>query len=182
MKEAENNTVLCPVLGNAVAVIFVGLIFVFFSFSFMGIDLLIDAVGWILVFNGVRVYERPRGGIGFIAVLCLILCVASALLLFFSGTAFLLVHIVYAIMIFCFFMSLSALFFRSLMRFHFKKSAFICLFSFGITSVLFPLLSLAPLLPAALSAPISVSLLVKLLPLGTLLWLCFFLRKCDPNG
>ena len=70
---------------NAVGILLVGFVFALFTLTFFGIDILLDAVGWLLVFNGVRPLERPKGGIGVRASLCLGLVVVSAAQLFLTG-------------------------------------------------------------------------------------------------
>lgn len=60
----------------------VGFVFVFFDLPFMGVDLLIDAVGWLIVFNGVRVFRHLWPAFGPIRVCSLALVGLGALALF----------------------------------------------------------------------------------------------------
>ncbi len=71
---------------TAILIMMVGFLFAYFSLEVAGIDLLIDAVGFLLVWNGVRVLARQENGFGFSGPVCLALVGICALQLFFDGT------------------------------------------------------------------------------------------------
>ncbi len=79
---------------TAVLLIVFGLIFVFFRVEAFGIDLLMDAAGYILVFNGVRALHKAYGGFGISPVLCLVLVPVTAAQLFLSGVPLVVVSLV----------------------------------------------------------------------------------------
>lgn len=69
----------------AVWILIIGLGFAFFRLPFAGVDLLIDAVGWLLAWNALRPLARKENTFGISAPLCLALVAVSALQLFFTG-------------------------------------------------------------------------------------------------
>ena len=70
---------------TAFLILLAGVIFVYFSIPFMGIDLLIDAVGFSLLFNAIRPLRKTRQGFAIADSLCLGLVLVSALQLLFFG-------------------------------------------------------------------------------------------------
>lgn len=64
-----------------------GFVFVFFALPFAGVDLLIDAVGFLLVWNGLAALQKLDKAYGAAPVVCLMLVAVSAAQLFFRGTA-----------------------------------------------------------------------------------------------
>lgn len=67
---------------TAILLILAGLVFAFFSLPFEGIDLLIDAVGFLLVWNGVRALQKQTGQFAFGPVCSGALVVVCAAALF----------------------------------------------------------------------------------------------------
>lgn len=65
--------------------VFSGLIFAFFSLPFAGTDLLIDAVGFLLVWNGVRALQKKDAVYGFAAACSLVLVGVAVLQLFLTS-------------------------------------------------------------------------------------------------
>ncbi len=170
------------VLGNAIVVLCAGLLFVFFSIQFMGIDLLIDAVGWVLIFNGIRILERPGGGIGPKAALCIVLAVAGGALLFLKGMLYTVVVYGYAILSALFFIALAFLLHRILLILHHRISAICCAVCFGIMALLFPFLALSPVVGFHFIALSIVGFFVKLLSLGLLFWVWRLFHKNKSNA
>lgn len=74
---------------TAIAIMLVGFVFAFFSVRLAGVDLLIDAVGFLLVFNGVRPLQKSLPGFGQSSWCALALVLVSALQLFLGGFALL---------------------------------------------------------------------------------------------
>lgn len=68
-------------------IILAGFVFVFFALPFAGIDLLIDAVGFLLIFNGVRPLARLNRAFRPCPALSLGLTAVAALQLFTAGWA-----------------------------------------------------------------------------------------------
>ncbi len=66
----------------ALGLVLAGLVFALCSVRVGGMDVLVDAVGWLLVFNGLRPLEKPGGGVGPRGLLCLGLLALSAAQLF----------------------------------------------------------------------------------------------------
>lgn len=71
----------------AVGILLVGYVFVIFALPAFGIDLLIDAVGFLLIFNAARALRRTEPAFAFAPWVALALVVVSALQLFLSGAA-----------------------------------------------------------------------------------------------
>lgn len=67
---------------TALLILLVGFIFVSFSVPFMGIDLLLDPVGWLLVWNALRALRLKDRVIGASVPVALVLVPVSALQLF----------------------------------------------------------------------------------------------------
>ncbi len=176
MKPIDNVAALQPVLGKVALLVFSGLLFVLFSLPFLGVDLLIDAVGWILVFNGARICERPNGGIGPLAALCLILSAVASSLLFLTNTPLLVFSFIYALCQLGFFLFFGILLFHILCAMHHKHSAYVGLIVFISFALFSPVLPLGFLLPASLQALTIIGYCLPFFPLSFLLWLCFLLR------
>lgn len=70
---------------TALFLMLAGFVFVFFSVSLFGIDILIDAVGYLLVWNAIRALQRKESVYGFAATCCLALVVICAIQLITSG-------------------------------------------------------------------------------------------------
>lgn len=70
---------------TAILILLAGFVFVFYSLEFMGVDLLIDAVGWLMVWNGVRALHKRDGVFRLSVIFSLMLVPISALQLFFTG-------------------------------------------------------------------------------------------------
>lgn len=70
---------------TALAIMLAGFAFTFFSIPAAGIDLLIDAVGFLLVFNSLRPLKKLWPAFGPSPWVCLFLVAVSALQLFFTG-------------------------------------------------------------------------------------------------
>lgn len=81
---------------TALAIMLVGFVFVFFSIPLAGIDLLIDAVGFLLIFNGVRPLEKTLPGFGKASWCAILLTVLAAVQLFFGGTVYLVLSLLRA--------------------------------------------------------------------------------------
>lgn len=75
------------VRGIALGLVAVGLGFAFFAIDFMGVDLLIDAVGFLIAYNGLRVLKKLCPGFAGSDILCIGLVALAALQLFLGGTA-----------------------------------------------------------------------------------------------
>ncbi len=72
---------------TALIILVIGYVFVFFSIPFLGVDILIDAVGFLLLFNGYRAFRLLDKSFKGAASVSLALVVVAALQLFVSGTA-----------------------------------------------------------------------------------------------
>ncbi len=177
MSKNSTPAALRPVLGNAVAVMFFGFLFVLFTLPFMGLDLLIDAVGWVLIFNGVRVLERPNGGAGKTAIVCLILCVISGLQLFLLGTAYTVFSYLYGFFQVIFFVFSAILLYRVFTALAEKRNALFCALGFGLAGLCTCISSLSFLWSSHAPVLGLISLLGKLLFVGMLLRFCFTLRN-----
>lgn len=81
---------------TAIAIMLVGFVFVFFSVEFRGIDLLIDAVGFLAIFNAVRPFEKTMPGFGKSTWCAIALTVLAAGQLFFGGTVYLVLSLLRA--------------------------------------------------------------------------------------
>ncbi|NLW79961.1 MAG: hypothetical protein GXY32_11225 [Ruminococcaceae bacterium] len=81
---------------TALAIMLVGFVFVFFSIPLAGVDLLIDAVGFLLVFNGARPLEKTMPGFGKASWCAIALTVVSAAQLFLGGTVYLVLSLLRA--------------------------------------------------------------------------------------
>lgn len=73
---------------TAIMLMLVGLVFAFFTLPFSGIDLLIDAVGFLIVWNSLRALRLTSSAFATAAWLCLGLVGLSAAQLFSSGLAY----------------------------------------------------------------------------------------------
>lgn len=71
----------------AIALLLAGAVFTVFTVPFAGIDLFIDAVGFLLMFNALRALRLLEPGFGPGAFLCLVLVPVAALQLFLGGVA-----------------------------------------------------------------------------------------------
>jgi hypothetical protein len=71
----------------ALGIILAGCVFITFALYFAGIDLLIDAVGFLLILNGAHTLTKYGDRFGPCVPLCLGLVVVAALHLFFGGAA-----------------------------------------------------------------------------------------------
>lgn len=160
-----------------------GLVFAFGTLQVAGIDILVDAVGWLLVFNGLRPLEKPGGGIGPRAFLCLGLVGASATQLFSLGAGpawlFLLLRTVLELALF---LSLVGLFGRLLAAFGWEKAQAWFTLAFVLNAALGLLLAGALLLGLALPSPYGLLLTVlgyaaRLLLAGLLVWLMMRLDR-----
>ena len=169
---------------NAVGILLAGFVFALFSFTVFGIDILLDAVGWLLVFNGVRPLERPEGGIGVRASLCLGLVVVSAVQLFFTGGAVALLLLgTRAALEVALFLLLISLFRNLLASYGRARLAAVLTGLLALSAAVspFPLL-LAVVLPGAVQVLQAVALGVHLLLVVGLLLVIFSLRNNHSEG
>lgn len=72
---------------TAAGLIAAGFVFAYFSLPLFGIDLLLDPVGYVLVFNGLRVFQKRGRAFGVAVFWCLGLVALSAAQLFVGGAA-----------------------------------------------------------------------------------------------
>ena len=127
---------------NAVGIMLAGFVFALFAVQVGGIDLLLDAVGWLLVFNGLRPMERPGGGVGPRAALCLALVAVSAAQLFLTaGTPELVAYVARMALEAAFFLLMMLFFYRMLAGFSHRKTGI----ALGCAFALNALVSLAQL-------------------------------------
>ncbi|MDL2324229.1 hypothetical protein LJC61_03635 [Ruminococcaceae bacterium OttesenSCG-928-A16] len=69
----------------AAAIVLVGFAFAFFTLPFAGVDILIDAVGFLLVWNGVRALQKKDAVYRFAAPCSLVLVAIAAAQVFLGG-------------------------------------------------------------------------------------------------
>lgn len=72
---------------TAQGIMLAGFVFVFFALPFAGVDLLIDAVGFLLVWNGLAALQKLDKTFGAAPLVCLALVAVAAAQLFFEGAA-----------------------------------------------------------------------------------------------
>ena len=93
---------------TAVLLIVFGFAFVFFRIEAFGIDLLMDAAGYVLVFNGVRALGKVHGGFGISPALCIVLVLVTAVQIFLSGVPLVAVSLVRTAPEMCLFFMMAA--------------------------------------------------------------------------
>ncbi len=70
---------------TSIMILLAGFVFIYFTLPFSGIDLLIDAVGFLLLWNGLRGLQKAGVNTGLAAPLCLLLVLVASGQLFVGG-------------------------------------------------------------------------------------------------
>ncbi|MDL2254151.1 hypothetical protein LJC49_08835 [Ruminococcaceae bacterium OttesenSCG-928-I18] len=163
---------------NAIGILLAGFVLALFTIELAGIDILLDAVGWLLVFNGVRPLERPEGGIGPRAALALGLVAVSALQLFFTeGMPAVVLAGARAGLEIVFFLLLIGLFRRILHKFGQSKTAGVMAFLLAVNAVAAVFWVLRFALPATAAVLTAVGAVTHVLLVLGLLWVLLCLRS-----
>ncbi len=146
---------------NAVIVMLAGFVFATFSLRVAGFDVLLDPVGWLLVFNGVRPIEKPGGGLGLRAILCLGLLALSAAQLFVAAEGVAIVLLLLRdVLEFLFFILLARPFGRLLESFELGRAKRYFRLFLVLNAIASPLLTLAMVLVVNFAVQVYALILV----------------------
>ena len=110
MPQDKMNRAEAAAYQSAAALMLTGFLFAQFSIHIAGLDILIDAVGWLLVFNGLRPLEKPEGGLGPRAGLCLALVAVAGAQIFALGGQAVVLQVMRALLEIGLFISMAQLF------------------------------------------------------------------------
>lgn len=146
---------------TAIGILLIGFVFIFFRLDFAGVDLLIDAVGFLLIFNGANALRRIEGKdgngklFGCAVPLSVAMVATSAIQLFAGGTFATIVSVVQGLL--------------GILLFVVFQVAFLVLLKHRNQNLLALLTSIALLFTAAVYLLGIPALLAATTPFGTLL-------------
>lgn len=157
---------------TAIVLMCVGFVFIYFTVPVAGVDLLIDAVGYLLIFNGAWAFRLTNISFKIGALTALGLVPVAALQLFISGNAGSILELVRNILTFALLGFLMHAFAYELSQEGSSAAAIMCRGIFGLNMIAVTFFSflLAPASPAAASWCIIVC---RIILLAFLLWTAF---------
>lgn len=121
---------------TAFGILLVGFVFVCFQIQLFGIDLLIDAVGFSLIFNGIRPLRKTMGGFLYADLVCLALVLVTALQLFISGPFGVVLALVRSVLEIFVFAGLAQGVYKWLQKQNHKKLGLVAVGVFGLGAVM----------------------------------------------